>query len=305
MSFTGSQPNLTALKDDDTLNRATPRKRKNPHEFDAEEFKRDIEASLSGMRKDIQGDIRHSLSEFRDNMTKLLENTIAAQNETIKRLTLSNDKLIEENKQIHKVIDELKSENTIISSKLLSLENKILTADKAITDVTAQLLYKEQLSRMNNLELSGIPQSKSENLVNILHTISTKVGISISPSDIDHIHRVRRYPSQNRSADVPSQVANIIVRFTRPQKKYEMLSAVKARRGITTVDLNFDGPALPIYINEHLAPHNKMLYNQARRLGKDCGYAYIWLKECKIFLRKNDSSKPIFIANECDLSKIK
>ncbi|CAB3240741.1 unnamed protein product [Arctia plantaginis] len=86
-------------------------------------------------------------------------------------------------------------------------------------------------------------------------------------------------------------------------RKRKTLMTVKARRGLTTADISLDGAARPIYLNEHLAPH--MLYSKTRKLGLERGYTYIWMKDCKIFLRKNDSSKPMLIATEEDLAKIK
>lgn len=84
-----------------------------------------------------------------------------------------------------------------------------------------------------------------------------------------------------------------------------MLAAIRARRGLTTADLDIDGPARPVFVNDHLAPLNKLLYGRVRKLGKELGYKYIWLNDCKIFVRKNDTSKAILISSEADLVKIK
>ncbi|KAL4721039.1 hypothetical protein ACJJTC_018922 [Scirpophaga incertulas] len=136
------------------------------------------------------------------------------------------------------------------------------------------------------------------------------VALPLSVSDIDYIHRVRRYPRPSTSKDgLPDakspDMSNIIVRFTQRSKKNDLLAAVRARRGLYTSDLDIDGPASVVFVNDHLAPHNKILYSQVRTMGRSKGYKYIWINDCKIFLRKNDTSKAIHISNSDDLSKIK
>ncbi|XP_053622979.1 uncharacterized protein LOC128682360 [Plodia interpunctella] len=220
----------------------------------------------------------------------------------------SNDGIQSENNRITKEFNLLKSDNVNLNTKISVLEKKLTDSSIIIADISNQLSYKDQLCRMNNLEIAGIPYTKSENLLHIMQSISTKVGVSLSTSDIDHIHRVRRFPSNKiptESSLAPTQIPNIIVKFTHRQKKSEILAAVRAIRGLTTSDVDIDGPARHLFINEHLTPNNKMLYSRTRKLGRECGYSYIWIKDCKIFVRKNDVSKPILISCESDLTKIK
>ncbi|KAL4703189.1 hypothetical protein ACJJTC_004865 [Scirpophaga incertulas] len=122
--------------------------------------------------------------------------------------------------------------------------------------------------------------------------------------------QVRRYPRHSTSKDgLPDakspDMSNIIVRFTQRSKKNDLLAAVRARRGLYTSDLDIDGPASVVFVNDHLAPYNKILYSQVRAMGRSKGYKYIWINDCNIFLRKNDTSKAIHISNSDDLSKVK
>lgn len=242
------------------------------------------------------------------------------------------DSLIRQREKIAELessLNEIKSSLTFISSQydemtldfkkhILDLQNENKTLQKDMVEIntrykllTEHSLLKEQQGRYNNLEISGVPFHKGENLLSLLTLIASKVGFSLLPSDIDYIHRVRRYPRKNlkTSSDSTSnedeQTQNIICRFTQRYRKNEMLAAVRARRGLTTADVGIDGAARPVFVNDHLAPHNKMLYGRARRAGHELGYKYIWLSDCKIFLRKSDTSKAILISNEDDLCKIK
>lgn len=168
---------------------------------------------------------------------------------------------------------------------------------------------REQFARMNNLEISGIPITSGENLYTILHTISSKVGIQIDDRDVDAIRRVRRFEVGDSSAsNTPtknSRPSAIVVKFTRRMCKDKLLAAVRARRGLTTVDVGISGPANNIYVSDHLTPQNKLLLKRARQMKSDLQYSYLWIRDCKILMRKNDHSKVIAISKQSDLSKLK
>lgn len=228
----------------------------------------------------------------------------------------TNESIVQEFSVLKTDITKLKSEKVSTDSKISSLESELAQTKLFESTLSEQLLAKEQQGRLNNLEISGMPQLKSENLNSILNLMAIKIGFNLVPGDIDYIHRVRRFTtdtkkSKDKEADTELEgsdndtpIPNIIVRFTQRTRKNNFLAAVRARRGLNTVDLNLVGPSRPVFVNDHLAPHNKLLYKQARQLGKDHGYKYIWVNDGKIRLRKSETSKPILIADESDLLKI-
>ncbi|XP_047536566.1 uncharacterized protein LOC125070663 [Vanessa atalanta] len=226
------------------------------------------------------------------------------QNETIQILHDEINTLKSEVSDIATNCSQIKKDTENTNLDINRLKKDINATTVLVSTLADQLRLKEQEGRKNNLEISGIPMSHNENLHNILHRLSLKVGFTMLPQDIDFIHRVRRFLPQDVTTVTEKQspsIPNIIVRFTQRKRKNELLAAVRARRGITTTDLDIDGASKPIFVNDHLSPQNKLLYSRARRLGKELRFRYIWLNDCKIFLRKNDNSKVIFIANESDL----
>lgn len=157
-----------------------------------------------------------------------------------------------------------------------------------------------------------------------LHLIGRKVGISIDDKDVDSIQRVRRYVRASEGGDAaangtvvgaPDQRPGgaaakarepaIVVRFARRRVKDQLLAAVRARRGLTTADIDISGPAENIYLSDHLTPPNKLLLKRARELKKELDYSYLWIRDCKIFMRKNEGSKVVLINSNTDLLKLK
>ncbi|XP_063530724.1 uncharacterized protein LOC134741761 [Cydia strobilella] len=233
-------------------------------------------------------------------------------------------------------ISEVKNDVRDVHDKLATFDQRLLNLESlkvehdglskqvqemtsTISELRCQISQKEQHDRINNIEISGIPFKKNENLNNLLHAICTKVGFTLLSGDVDTIHRVRRFkdskpgPKQTTKNDggadtsqhVPhTNIPNIIVRFTQRRRKNELMSAVRAWRGLTTADLDFDGPARTVYISEHLSPENKLLLRKVRAISKECGYKHVFVRECKILVIKKDDQKPVLISKESDLSKI-
>ncbi|XP_063838045.1 uncharacterized protein LOC135087134 [Ostrinia nubilalis] len=307
---TSSQPDLSTHRDDDPII-AAARKRKGPechcnHLGMMEDFYNKIMTSfnlaLESQNKNIKcalDGIGENLSDFKKQMSDI--------NSSIKKIS-------DEHSVLKNDISVLKSVSDSNTQRVSMMANEIADLQSTASQISDQLRLKEQQGRINNLEITGIPVTRGENLNNIIHTIAKKVGFALLPTDIDYIHRVRRFNSTgtDNSSKVDSKpshdsstIPNIIVRFTQRQRKNELLAAVRARRGMTTVDVGLDGPSSTIYVSDHLAPHNKLLYKQTRILAKQNDYKYVWLSDCKIFVRKNDASRVQLVSCEADLNKLK
>ncbi|CAK1593214.1 unnamed protein product [Parnassius mnemosyne] len=305
-----SHPDLSKIHDDVPTN-IVQRKRKSP----------DCHCNYQEILSDFQNKIMSSFQSVLETQNEKINSTLNALRDDlfifrkeIREINVTIQKLSEEQSSIKKEVDQLISNNNINNHKIKPIMNDAEESRSIINHLSQQLRFKEQQGRINNLELSGIPTVKGENLMSIVHKIANKIGFSLASTDIDSIHRVQRFIPKNKkdaasyngqpSRDL-SSIPNIIVRFTQRQRKREMLAAVRARRGLTTADAGLDGPSKPIFISDHLTPDNKLLYKQARLLVKENNYKYIWLSECKIMVRKNDTSKALLVSCQADLMKIK
>lgn len=209
--------------------------------------------------------------------------------------------------------DDLQLRFTAMDARVGSVENKVdllsttqkelQCANKTIQELKQDNNARDQFSRMNNIEISGIPTTKGENLVSLLRDICNKVGFVLQDAEVDTIHRVRRFTSdeaQKRDARPPA----IIARFVLRRRKDALLAAMRVRRGLTTQDIGLQGAPANIYINDHLTRDNKMLLKRAREIKSELNYSYLWVRDCKIMMRKNDKSKFIEIQSESDLLKL-
>lgn len=54
--------------------------------------------------------------------------------------------------------------------------------------------------------------------------------------------------------------------------------------------INYEGTNL-FYVNEHLMPERKLLLIKCKKFCKESNIKYIWVKDCKMLIRKDDKSK--------------
>lgn len=185
-----------------------------------------------------------------------------------------------------------------IETRLTAVEeasNKINLLQTSLYKLEADFQDHEQWTRMNNVEIKGIPQKNDENLFNILQRLATKANLEF---DINQINFITRVPSYDKNA-----TKSIIVSFHNRYKKEDFVAATRKLKLNKLSDFGFDGKG-NIYINDHLTPHNKKLLTKARSIAREKNFQYIWVRNCKIMARKNNDSKIIAIRSQMDLVKI-
>ncbi|XP_063366742.1 uncharacterized protein LOC134655220 [Cydia amplana] len=246
----------------------------------------------------------------------------------IEHISTSVDSLNAKWNEMETRFSNLEDRTVVLESRVsvvTKLQSELEVGKQTIHNLQNDLRVRDQQARINNVEISGIPMNKNENLVMILNSIYSKLGVQMEVNDVDSMNRVRRFVNKNpsrdcnesksegNSADTRSAGANameprppaIIVKFTRRMCKDKLLAAVRARRGLTTADIGLDGPARAIFISDHLTPENKLLLKNARQKKTELNYAFLWTRDCKILMRKSDTSKIIGINNDADLTKLK
>lgn len=181
------------------------------------------------------------------------------------------------------------------------IENENANLKVEIAELRNQVQDMEQHSKLNNLEIQGVPQKDNENLFEILQKIGSTIQCNINPSDINAVHRVAQL---NAHSPHPR---NIIVSFISRCKRNEILAAAKvARRSNNSVNRGLAVPQIAdqVFINEHLTLFKKSLMYKARQEVRSKNYKYLWVKNGNIYCRKDDRSHVLSIRQCADIAKI-
>lgn len=183
--------------------------------------------------------------------------------------------------------------------RLVQLENTVDTLKQQLHD-------REQESLLNDIQLSGVIETKGENPMHLFITIATKLGIQIGEHDIVHVKRVgnllRNRP--NSEAEDASRPRIIVVRLARRAMRDNLLNAARVRRDLTSGNLQIVGPSNRIYINERLTKFNRQLFFNARQAANRAGWKYVWTRDGRILARKGEGKPTQHVRTETDLTQI-
>ncbi|KAJ2954751.1 hypothetical protein O0L34_g3054 [Tuta absoluta] len=219
------------------------------------------------------------------------------------RFTAIEDRLIAVENNFDPINVEIKNTSSIaqsLSTRVSTLENAPNSTENyfliknELTDLKKVLEAKDQWSRMNNIEIKGIPAKKNENLVSLVCEIGKIINYPVTNEHINFLSRVRS----------SAKVKPIIVCFTSRQVKENYLASAKRQKNLRTSDLGFSETSDRIYVNDHLTRANKQLLTKTKELTASKGYQFTWVKHCKIQVRKNEISPIIVIQTDDDLNKI-
>lgn len=197
------------------------------------------------------------------------------------------------------VIEDLKKTviNLEVVNKNLKSENKRITEEnllikKEVKDLKLSVTELKQYSRRANLEISDIPESENE----IINDILLKMGKLAECDIVNNVvtaHRVPRF--------VKDRTKSIIVQFKSKPIKDEIQKKLKERK-MTTSEIDPSFPDVPIFFNEHLTPELKKVFYLSRNFKKVNNFKFCWVRDGKIYLRKNETSKIYRIQTDEDLN---
>lgn len=237
---------------------------------------------------------------------------VSAQMSSMPALTESVKKVQEELSELKAFKDELSNLKSSFDHAFSSLTNKlarleeevhslqsakatIFTLEQRLAQFESKLNEEDQRSRLNNIEIKGVPVTASENLFVYIDRIGEILKCKIPKEQINYIMRVPTRKDNNSK--------NIIVSVHNRYLKENFVAAARSCKQLAASDLGLTG-GNKIFINDHLTFHNKNLLNKTKKLAKETGFLFTWVRGCKIFARRNASSPVMTIKSESDLKKL-
>lgn len=181
--------------------------------------------------------------------------------------------------------------------------------EETIAELKLQLNERDQELLINDVIITGIPETKDESPLHILKVVSQKLGVNIDEREIVNAERVgmvRRNFTTTGNVDIaePPRPRALAVRLSRRAIRDQLLKAARVRRGLTTADLELHGPSQRFYLNERLTPINGKLFYNAREAGQRYKFKYVWTKEGRIYVKKEDGVPAQRIRSDLDLGRI-
>ncbi|XP_072948705.1 uncharacterized protein [Epargyreus clarus] len=204
------------------------------------------------------------------------------------------------NKQYDSLLQTVSEKNEIINN--LVTKNEYLTSQ--VHNLTERLGQVEQSMRSTNIEISGLPEHKLENLTSTIVQLGNIVDNPIADTDIMHVTRIAKI---NKESNRPRSV---IVKLRSQRRRDELLAAVsrfnKKNRDkkLNSEYLGLGGRCVPVFVSEHLTLTNKRLHAIARSKAREAGFKFVWIRDGRIFVRRNEQCHAIYIKDEESLQLI-
>lgn len=249
------------------------------------ELREIIRQEMSEMKKSLE-------AGFKDLLNAKFRKIEEEFKEMKKAVSFVNNKYEEIKKQLSDQDKSIKS-MSIIAADVSELQTSL---DKLETENNA----RDQWARRSNIEICGIPERKNENLIRTIDDLAKQAEIPFNAgTDMDFVTRVASLTKDNKKPK------RIIVRFMSRYYKDEFLAKVRKLKNLRACDIGFSGNNSMVFFNDHLTNSNKLLLQKAKAKAKDTNYKFVWVKNCTIMVRQNESSPVIHINSTNDLFKIK
>lgn len=226
------------------------------------------EETMVDLLKSIQVQLAKSNEDNKASFNKM-ELSIASVHEAIAGVRLKMEAVEQENVKLKEECRKLVVANEKMSQR--------------IEDIQWDVLELEQRSKLQNLEIRGIPYTGGEDIYLVLEQLARALGVEYNRADFSVAHRL---PSPRNARYPPAIIAQFISRSTRGQ----WLSAAKGK-SIYTTDISATFTKGPIFINEHLSRHNKDLLLRAKAEVRRGKLAFAWAKDGKVLVRRTKESR--------------
>ena len=172
----------------------------------------------------------------------------------------------------------LKKQNIIFNNEIILLMNRVNTLEQKALD--------------NFIEIIGVPETQDENSVETVKTIIAKLGVETT------VNRAFRAPSK-----IKNKPRKLVAELSTRQCSSITISNSRKTKPKGNM-FNEKWGMEPIYVNNYLTFFNRNLLFKTKTFARETGYKFVWFKDSKIFIKKNEDQKAILIENESSLSNL-
>ena len=209
-------------------------------------------------------------------------------------LQKSQSFICEQYENFRKVTNSLMADNTKLRNENEKLKAEVNILQRSVDQAHDDINSLEQYGRRSMFEISGIPRCDDEDVEAMVLSLCHKIGVQITPVDIEAAHRLSN-----------KVTANIIVLMKSRKLRNDIFQRRSQLKGVSSHDIGVTSrPPNKLFINESLTRKNKELFSKVNDFKKVNGYKFIWSRNGIIYLRQSESSKAIMVKKEADLPKL-
>lgn len=184
--------------------------------------------------------------------------------------------------------EENSRENSALKNEIKALRESVERKDELIDNLAKKINKLEQDKKRKFLEIHGVEEVTDVTPLNQYNNVATEVGLSLEVSDVQRI----KLKKSNM----------LLVKYKTEGHRNESLINGKKWWNSKTTDEKKKCNRL--FFNESLIPAYRSIYRELRIKGRLHNYAYVWVKNGRILVRKEEKGKIYNVASEKDLANL-
>ncbi|KAK5643339.1 hypothetical protein RI129_007184 [Pyrocoelia pectoralis] len=185
--------------------------------------------------------------------------------------------------------DNFKQELHENKQEVQELKNELKNQKTENSNLKNEIISLQNYSRRDNIVIQGINVTPNEAVSAIFNEMSAAIGSTLKFENLSTAHRI---PSRANGAIKP--IVFKTASLQEPQYP-----------GISTKRINKNLPEGRVQVHQQLAPGFAALLARTKRLARDKGYRFIWVREDKILVKRDESSMNIIvIRSDQDVNKL-
>uniref|UniRef100_A0A8D8ZBE4 FP protein C-terminal domain-containing protein n=1 Tax=Cacopsylla melanoneura TaxID=428564 RepID=A0A8D8ZBE4_9HEMI len=191
----------------------------------------------------------------------------------------------------------LEQKMLIVEKQLQKSESENKELKKRVRDMEVQTNTMEQKQNNNLLEITGI-KDKEINENNLMEKIMEKAELEPGNNIQYRVEKVVKPTKDNRYN------TTIFVHFNSQVNRNSVLNKIKQGKLYNKVQELKNNDSTSMFINEYLCPYYRRLFFEANKLKKEKQFAYLWIKDGKILLKRTKEGKTENLVCMDDLGKL-
>lgn len=201
-------------------------------------------------------------------------------------------------------VDALEVRVTTVEEKIeQTVSPRLAELETTVGELKLQLNEREQESLLNDVQVSGVPETKGENTTQLLNVLAIKLGVSLDERDVVFVRRVGNVLRDRVEGEDASRHRIIVARLARRTTRDSILNAARVRRNLCTADIELPGASQRIYVNERLTKSNRQLFYMTRQAATRCGWKYSWTRDGRILARKEEGKSVVQVRMQSDIER--
>lgn len=245
----------------------------------------DLESSSNSSRAGDSGTANSAVLDAIAAFRKENNERWDANEEKLSKVQLNIDSVRTEMLDLKTQFADVKKSSAVACESVDALKTENERLSEELTRVKVEVQDLQQHTRKNNILVSGVPSSNKEDILAVLADIARVLNVNFHPADISAAHRL-----QGKRGD--ARPPSIVVCFTSRLVKTHWLAARREKGSLSARDLRHFFPDSQIYLNEHLTPETRAIFNAARGLRKDRKLLSVWTSDCRVMAKASVEQRP-------------